>query len=233
MRLERFISKHTEHSHKTARLLVASGRVCVEGEVCRNLKQEIHQFHTVSLDDQVLQHRQAHYLMLHKPSGYLSATSDPVHPTVMELIAPELRPHLHIGGRLDRASSGLLILTNDGLWSRQLTDPQRKSPKVYRVTTAYPICPDTPDRFARGIDLKPENLTTSPADLELLAPNEVRLTIYEGRYHQIKRMFAAVGNRVIRLHREQMGAINLDPTLAPGGSRSLTQHEIASISPRL
>lgn len=230
MRLERFISKHTEHSHKTARQLVASGRVRVDGEICRNLKQEIHRFQTVHLDDHPLQQRQAHYLMLHKPPGYLSATSDPVHPTVMELISPELRPHLHIGGRLDRASSGLLILTNDGLWSRQLTDPQQKSPKVYRVTTAYPICPDTPDRFARGIDLTPENLTTSPADLELLAPSEVRLTIYEGRYHQIKRMFAAVGNRVVGLHREQMGAITLDPALAPGDCRSLTPGEIASVT---
>lgn len=231
MRLERFVSKHTEHSHKSARLLVASGRVSVDGEICRELKRDIDPFQTVCLDGQPLQQRQAHYLMLHKPPGYLSATSDPVHPTVMELIAPELRPHLHIGGRLDRASSGLLILTNDGLWSRQLTDPQQKSPKVYRVTTAYPICPDTPDRFARGIDLKPENLTTSPADLELLAPDEVRLTIYEGRYHQIKRMFAAVGNRVVNLHREQMGAIALDPGLGLGDSRPLTQGEIASVIP--
>lgn len=230
MKLERFVSKHTEYSHKDARLLVASGRVTVDGQVCRDLKRDISQFQTVYLDTQPLQERQAYYLMLNKPPGFLSATSDPTHPTVMELMAPELRAHLHIGGRLDRASSGLLILTNDGLWSRKLTDPQRKSPKVYRVTTAYPVCPDTPDQFARGIELRPENLITSPAQLELLAPDQVRLTIYEGRYHQIKRMFAAVGNRVVGLHREQMGQIALDHALAPGESRPLTQGEIASVA---
>lgn len=229
MRLERFISKHTEHSHKSARLLVASGRVKVDGMVVRDLKREIGRFDTVCLDGKRLQHQPAHYLMLHKPEGYLSATSDPIHPTVMELVAPELRAQLHIGGRLDRASSGLLILTNDGLWSRRLTDPTLKHPKVYRVRTAHPICPDTPDRFAQGIHLQPENLTTSPAQIETITPTEVRLTIYEGRYHQIKRMFAAVGNRVVNLHRESMGLITLDTSLAPGESRPLTDSEIHSV----
>jgi 16S rRNA pseudouridine516 synthase len=164
--------------------------------------------------------------MLHKPAGFLSATLDHTHTTVMELVAPELREDLHIAGRLDRASTGLLILTNDGRWSRQLTEPRIKIPKVYRVCTAYPISPDTPQRFAEGIWFEYEQLTTSPAQLDLLGPCEARVTIYEGRYHQVKRMFHAAGNRVTALHRERMGKIRLDDSLAPGQYRPLTPEEI-------
>jgi 16S rRNA pseudouridine516 synthase len=144
----------------------------------------------------------------------------------MELIAPDLREGLHIAGRLDRASTGLLILTNDGRWSRQLTEPRIKIPKVYRVVTAYPISPETTHRFAEGIWFEYEQLTTSPARLDILAPREARVTIYEGRYHQIKRMFHAVGNRVTALHRESMGNIRLEHSLAAGEYRPLTAEEI-------
>jgi 16S rRNA pseudouridine516 synthase len=164
--------------------------------------------------------------MLNKPRGFLSATADDIHPTVMELIAPTLRQDLHIAGRLDRSSTGLLILTNDGHWSRQLTEPRVKIPKVYKVSTAYPISPETHERFAEGIWFEFEQLTTSPADLDLLSPCEARVTIYEGRYHQVKRMFHAVGNRVTALHRERMGNIRLDDNLAAGEYRPLTAEEI-------
>lgn len=229
MRLDKFICKHTPYSHRHSRLLIAAGRVRVGEQVVTDGKQWVDRFVDIWLDDTRLQGCPAHYLMLHKPPGYLSATEDPQHPTVMELLPERLHPYLHIGGRLDRSTSGLLILTNDGLWSRRLTEPGRKTPKVYRVTTAYPIAPDTEQRFAEGIYLAYENLTTSPARLELLAPCEVRLTIYEGRYHQVKRMFAQVGNRVVGLHRESMGEIELDSSLAPGEYRGLTEAEIASV----
>ncbi|BES70339.1 16S rRNA pseudouridine(516) synthase [Marinobacter nanhaiticus D15-8W] len=189
----------------------------------------VERFMTISMDGTVLQEQTAHYLMLHKPVGYLSATRDPQHPTVLDLVAPQLRPVLHIGGRLDRSTSGLIILTNDGLWSRRLTEPREKIPKTYHVVTRDPISPETHQRFADGIYLAYERLTTSPARLEQVAEREARLTIYEGRYHQVKRMFAAVGNRVKSLHRESMGEIRLDPTLAPGEWRPLLDSEIASV----
>ncbi|TVP52499.1 MAG: pseudouridine synthase [Halomonadaceae bacterium] len=230
MRLDRFISKHTHHSHGTSRYLVASGRVRVNGVVVRDLRTEVDHFVAIRLDDTLLQHQVAHYLMLHKPVGYLSATTDPVHPTVLELAPPQLRPLLHIGGRLDRSTSGLLILTNDGLWSRRLTEPKLRVPKVYHVRTAHPISPETHQRFAEGIYLAYENLTTSPAQLEQLADCEARLTIYEGRYHQVKRMFTAVGNRIVALHRERMGAIALDTALPVGAYRVLNVTEIESVA---
>lgn len=231
MRLDRLISNHPQYSQSKARLLLAAGRVRVNGCVVRDGRTEVDRFMSVSVDEVELKGSSAaHYLMLHKPSGYLSATADPQHPTVMELLPEPLRPLLHIAGRLDRSSTGLLILTNDGLWSRRLTQPTSGIAKDYRVRTCYPIAPDTAERFARGIYFAFEGITTAPAQLQWLAPCEVRLTIHEGRYHQIKRMFHAVGNRVLSLHRERMGAISLEPDLAPGASRPLSPTEIASVT---
>ncbi|HDZ55739.1 MAG TPA: pseudouridine synthase [Pseudomonas xinjiangensis] len=228
MRLDRFISKNSLHSHQASRLIIASGRVSVAGRVVLDARMEIDRFVAVSLDDILLQQQPVHYLMLHKPAGYLSATSDPLHPTVMELLPAPLRSLLHIGGRLDRSTSGLLILTNDGLWSRRLFEPKTKLPKVYAVRTALPICPTTSARFAEGIHFAFEGITTSPAELIQLSDHEARLTIYEGRYHQVKRMFHAVGNVVTALHRESVGSITLDPLLSSGDFRNLTPAEIQS-----
>lgn len=230
MKLSRILSNQNGISRRRANLLLAAGRVRVDGKICREGGRDISRFREVCIDQEVIQRPEpAYYLMLNKPAGYLSATEDPVHPTVMELIEPALRDHLHIGGRLDRASTGLLILSSDGLWTRRLTEPKVKIPKVYQVTTAYPICPDTADRFAKGIWFGHEQLRTSPAKLEQLGVTEARLTIYEGRYHQVKRMFHAVGNRVTSLHRESMGSLVLDPALAIGRYRHLTADEISSV----
>lgn len=230
MKLSRILSNQNGISRRQANLLLAAGRVRVDGEICREGGLEINRFREVCIDQEIVQRAEpAYYLMLNKPAGYLSATEDPVHPTVMELIEPALRDHVHIGGRLDRASTGLLILSSDGRWTRRLTEPTVKIPKVYRVTTAHPICPDTADRFAEGIWFGYEQLRTSPARLEQIGPTEARLTIYEGRYHQVKRMFHAAGNRVTSLHRERMGSLLLDPALPDGGYRPLTPEEISSI----
>jgi 16S rRNA pseudouridine516 synthase len=147
----------------------------------------------------------------------------------MDLLPEDLASQLHIGGRLDKASSGLMLLTNDGLWSRRATEPGLKKPKTYRVTTGNPIHPDTTRVFAEGIHFPYENITTSPAHLEQLSDYEVRLTIYEGRYHQIKRMFGRFRNPVIALHRESLGDIQLDPSLSPGQFRPLTEQEVQTI----
>ncbi|PPK53108.1 pseudouridine synthase [Marinobacter persicus] len=230
MKLSRILSNRNGVSRKQANALIASGRVRVNDRVCRTPAQEVDRFSTVRLDGEIIQAGEAErYLMLNKPAGYLSATVDDIHQTVLELIAPELRWHLHIAGRLDRSSTGLLILTSNGHWSRKLTEPVVKIPKVYRVTTAHPISPETEAQFAQGIWFEFEGLTTSPAQIELMGEREARVTIYEGRYHQIKRMFHAVGNRVTTLHRERMGGIALDDNLPPGDYRSLTREEIDSV----
>ncbi|MBZ0333394.1 ribosomal small subunit pseudouridine synthase A [Marinobacter sp. JH2] len=230
MKLSRMVSNQNGVSRKRANALIATGRVSVNGKVCRNTQHDVSEFCAVTADGDVIQQaRPSRYIMLNKPAGYLSATVDDIHPTVLKLIDPALHEDLHIGGRLDRASTGLLILTNDGNWSRRLTEPEIKIPKVYRVTTENPITADTHQRFSDGIWFEYEQLTTSPAQIEVLDEREARITIYEGRYHQVKRMFHAVGNRVTSLHRERMGRIQLDDELTAGEHRPLTAEEIASV----
>lgn len=227
MRLDRFLIRRGTHSCKQVAELIASGRVLVNGAAELTSLRKISRFCRIELDGQVLQAHDAVYLMLHKPAGHLSATTDPLHPTVIQLIDHPQRQELHLAGRLDRASTGLLLLTNDGRWSRQVTEPDEEISKVYRVTTRDPISPSTAATFAAGIYFAFEDLVTRPAHLEILAAQEALLSIHEGRYHQVKRMFHAVGNQVLSLHREKIGPLVLDPSLAPGASRALTPSEIA------
>jgi 16S rRNA pseudouridine516 synthase len=154
--------------------------------------------------------------MLHKPLGVVSATVDARHSTVLDLIDDPDKGSLHLVGRLDRHTSGLVLLTNDGRWSKILMHPSRKVPKTYHVTTRDPIPADAPERFATGFYFHTEDLTTRPAELEILTPHTARLTLHEGRYHQIKRMFHRLDNRITALHRECIGDIVLPPDLAPG-----------------
>ena len=227
MRLDRFLTRHTGHPHKKVLRLLAARRVTVHGEPVQDNRREIDGFTPVAVDGTVLPFREALYFMLHKPAGHLSATSDPEHPTVIALIDHPQRTKLHLAGRLDRASTGLLLLTNNGHWSKNITEPGRKVPKTYLVETRDPITPDTAATFSRGIYFAYEDLTTRPAELDILSPHQARLCIHEGRYHQVKRMFHALGNRVTRLHRESIGPVTLDPALAPGAFRPLTPAEIA------
>jgi 16S rRNA pseudouridine516 synthase len=231
MMLSRIISNQNGISRQRANALIAAGKVTVDGRVCRDARENVDRFARVAVEGRTIrQAMPACYLMLNKPAGYLSATEDDIHPTVMELLDPGIREGLHLAGRLDRASTGLLILTNDGQWSRRLTEPAVRIPKVYLVTTECPITEETHQRFAAGIWFEYEQLTTSPATIEELGHCQARVTIYEGRYHQVKRMFHAVGNRVTSLHRESMGDIRLPPELEPGQYRALTSAEINSAS---
>ena len=225
MRLDRFLIRRGRHPCKEVARLLANERIRVDGAVETSGLRRINRFSRVELDGEILQEQEAVYLMLHKPAGYLSATTDPLHPTVMELIDHPLRGELHLAGRLDRASTGLLLLTNDGRWSKGVTEPLEEISKVYRVTTRDPISPETAAAFAAGIYFAYEDLTTRPAGLEILGEREALLTIHEGRYHQVKRMFHAVGNQVLSLHRESIGLLALGD-LPPGMARRLTAEEV-------
>ena len=213
-----------------ARALIVGGRVRVDGQPTRKIDHEINRFSAVELDGIALQapERRLH-LMLHKPAGVLSATSDPVHPTVIDLIDDPDKATLHLVGRLDRSTTGLILLTNDGTWSKPLMAPETKVPKVYLVETRDPIPASAVAAFAAGFHFHTEDLTTLPAALEILADHQARLTLHEGRYHQIKRMFHRIGNRVVKLHRESIGALHLPPELGPGMWRRLTEEEILRI----
>ncbi len=227
VKLDRLLAKHDSMGRSKARALIVAGRVSVNGLPTRRIGHEVDRFTGVELDRIPLRpaERLLH-LMLHKPAGVLSATSDPVHRTVIDLIDDPDRHTLHLVGRLDRSTSGLILLTNDGNWSKPLMAPETKVPKVYLVETRDPIPSSAVEAFAAGFYFHTEDLTTQPAGLEILAERQARLTLHEGRYHQIKRMFHRIGNRVVKLHRESIGAIHLPPELGPGEWRMLTADEI-------
>jgi 16S rRNA pseudouridine516 synthase len=228
MRLDRFLSNLPRFNRQAVRQLLASGRIRLDGQTCCDKRSEVSVFSRVELDDELLQAgKPARYFMLHMPIGVVSATEHPQHRTVLDLLAEPDTHELHLAGRLDLNTSGLLLITNDGQWSRRATSPQHKQPKVYLVETEEPIDPACIATFAQGLYFRFEDLVTQPAELEILAPRRARLILCEGRYHQVKRMFGHFQNKVVGLHRISMGAIVLDERLAPGQYRALTAAEIA------
>ncbi|MDG5501036.1 16S rRNA pseudouridine(516) synthase RsuA [Marinobacter sp. BGYM27] len=229
MRLDFFLSKSTGISRKEARRQIMAGRVTVDGTLCKKSATTVTADQAISRDDQALQLPGEHrYLMMNKPVDVVSATTDDLHTTALNLIPPEWRRDLHIAGRLDRDTTGLLLLTTDGQWSHRVTSPRSDCAKTYQVWLAEPLSEDAIQQLEAGILLKSETDKTAPAKVEMIAPAHIRLSITEGRYHQVKRMLAAVGNHVERLHRERIGAITLEPSLAPGEYRELTEAEINS-----
>ena len=230
MRVDRFLSNLPRFNRQQVRVLLVERRVTVDGVAVSDPHHEVREFSRVCVDDEVLQAgKPARYFMLHKPQGCVSATSDPQHPTVLDLLDVPDKDELHIAGRLDFNTTGLMLITNDGQWSRRLTQPQTKLPKVYLVETEQDIGSDYAATFARGLYFAFEDLTTQPAELVLLGPRTARLSIIEGRYHQVKRMFGHFDNKVVGLHRERMGPLVLDAALAPGEYRALTDDEIRMV----
>ncbi len=230
MRLDRFLGNLPALNRQQVQRLLASGAVKVDGQTCREGRHEVRSFQRIELADQVVQvGKPAHYFMLHKPVGVVSATVHDEHRTVLDLLDEPDKHELHIGGRLDLNTSGLLLITNDGLWSRRLTEPRSELGKVYRVETEQVIDPVCVEAFAQGLYFAYEDLTTRPAELLILSPHTALLTLHEGRYHQVKRMFGHFDNKVIGLHRESMGPLQLDTQLAPGEYRHLSTAEIALI----
>lgn len=219
MRLDHMIAKRTPLSERAAKLLIVQGGVRVAGEKQTNPLFEVDRFSEVICNDNVIQNETLPlYLMLHKPIGYLSANRDDQHPVVLDLIDHPFKSQLHIAGRLDRSSSGLLLLTNDSSWSEGLTLPESKVDKVYLVETQEEIPIDAPEKFAQGFLFLPENQLTKPAQLEVLGTHTARVTICEGKYHQVKRMFHKLepAIRLKSLHRESIGIYTLPASLEPG-----------------
>ncbi|MFJ7313148.1 pseudouridine synthase [Pseudomonas sp. NPDC098747] len=227
MRVDRFLSNLPRYNRQQVRLLLVEKRVRVDGKIVSDPHSEVLEFSRVEVDEEVLQlGKPKRYFMLHKPPGCVSATRDPQHPTVLDLINEPDKEELHIAGRLDFNTTGLMLITNDGAWSRRLTQPQTKLPKIYYVETEEEIGAQYASKFAEGIYFAFEDLTTQPAQLERLSPRSARLSIVEGRYHQVKRMFGYFNNKVLRLHRESMGPLLLDSALKPGEYRALRTEEI-------
>ncbi len=229
-RLDRFLSQTMKINRRDVRLLIAQSRVEVDGRNATAIHQVVDRFSVVSVDGRVLSDLGPRYVMLNKPKGVVSATKDECHTTVIDLLPEDQRAGLHIVGRLDFNSTGLVLLTNDGHWSRALTQPETKVPKTYRVEVADSITDECIQGFRDGMHFSYEDVITRPAVLSRLAPKLAEVVLEEGRYHQIKRMFGRFGNKVIELHRSSIGSLVLDASLAPGESRTLQADELRSLN---
>jgi len=230
VRLDKFLVETGGISRSQAQRAIRAGRVSVDGEVLRNPAFKLAPDSAVGLDGEPRQLRGPRYLLLHKPAGYVCATRDDLHPTVLELLPPGERDGLHIVGRLDRDTTGLVLLTDDGAWSHRVASPRHRCDKRYRVGLAEPVSDADVERLRAGLLLRGESQPTRPAEVERLTERELLLTIQEGRYHQVKRMFGALGNRVVSLHRDRVGSVVLDEIAVPqGGFRILSPAEVAAL----
>lgn len=228
MRLDRFLCNLPNLNRPQVQRLLASGEVRVDGQIIRDGQHSVREFNRIEAQQQLLQAGKApRYFMLHKPAGYVSASAHAEHPSVLELLNEPDKHDLHLAGRLDLNTSGLLLITNDGLWSRRVTEPKSQVAKVYYVETEQAIGPEVAQVFAQGLYFAYEDLTTRPAELELISSHSARLSLHEGRYHQVKRMFGHFQNKVVHLHRESIAGLPLDPQLTVGQYRALSDEEIA------
>ncbi|MGM0952879.1 MAG: pseudouridine synthase [Pseudomonadota bacterium] len=230
MRLDQFVAQCSSLSRKDAKRAIAAGRVRVNHQVCKQAKHQLTGADEIQLDSQPLSAPGELYLMMNKPAGVISATTDSDQPTALDLLPGEIAARVHIAGRLDKDTTGLLLLTSDGQWSHRVTSPRRDCPKSYRVTLAEAATKGALRTLEQGVLLKGESAPTRPAAVTRHSDRDIELVINEGRYHQVKRMLAAVGNHVLALHRSSIGQIILDDDLAPGEFRHLSENEIRSIA---
>ncbi len=210
---------------------MAQKRILVDGHPATDINQVIDDFSHVVFDERILREKKPVYVMMNKPPGVVSATKDERHKTVVDLLDRPDKEQLHIVGRLDFNSTGLLLLTNDGQWSRQLSAPENKVAKVYRVTLEKPVTEDYIKAFYEGMYFPFEDIKTRPAKLIIISEYVAEVSLIEGRYHQIKRMFGRFDNEVLELHRLAVGLLPLDPSLVSGQSRELTDLEVSQIFP--
>jgi len=230
VRLDKLLSAAGYGSRKDMKKLIRLGTVTVNGKVVKNSALHVNlPDDTVVVDGCAVDYKEFVYLMLNKPSGYISATEDINEPTVLDLVPPNYG-HYNIFpvGRLDKDTEGLLLLTNDGKLAHDLLSPKKHVPKTYFVEVDGVVTKEHVDEFSEGIVLE-DGYKTLPADLNILEKgktSKVELTIYEGKFHQVKRMFASKGLKVLYLKRLSMGKLQLDINLSPGNVRELTPAEL-------
>lgn len=237
MRLDKLLSNLAFGSRKEVKGLIATGLVTVNREVVTSPMTQVDpEKDQILLGDQAINYSEWVYLMLHKPMDCITATEDAFHQTVMDCIGDDhYRKDLFPVGRLDRDTTGLLLITNNGQMAHQLLSPKHKVPKIYYATVDGVVDESTVEQFAKGLDLG--DFTALPSQLWIDAVNEddqlsqVHLEIYEGKFHQVKRMFEACGMNVLQLHRHSMGPLIMDPDLEPGQYRPLTSEEKELLKP--
>lgn len=231
IRLDKFLCDNSELTRSLAKKAIGKGRVTVNQQIITNSATKVQKTDSVTLNNQTVKIIGNRYIMLNKPADYICSTIDEQYPSVLRLIDIEKSDSLHIAGRLDADTTGLVLITDDGKWSHMVASPNRYCTKTYRAELADPIDQNAIEQFKQGIQLNGETNLTRSATLEIIGPKQVNLTLSEGKYHQVKRMFAAIGNKVVKLHRQKIGEIALDEQLTEGQWRYLTPAQVASFIP--
>ncbi len=230
MRIDKFLIKTGIGNKKQVKTLIKNKQICVEDKVITNESFQVSENSNVYYEEnnelRKLTYEEYIYLMLHKPKNYVCATVDNLHKTVLELITEHKERDLHIVGRLDIDTEGLLLITDDGTFTHKVTSPKSNITKKYYVEYEGTLISDATDQVQKGI-LLDDGEYTKAGSLELLSDNKAYITISEGKFHQVKKMFSALGTKVIYLKRVQIGDLVLDIDL--GQYRKLTQEDINKI----
>lgn len=225
LRLDKYLADMQAGTRSQVKEMIRRGRVEVDNIKIMSPSQKISANSRVTIDGKALDYVSVEYYMLNKPAGVLSASRDKKAKTVMDLIDSRRRKDLFPVGRLDKDTEGLLLITDDGELAHQLLSPKRHVDKVYLAKLLHPVKEKDVEAFENGIDIG-EKSPTLPAGLKALPDNQAKITIREGKFHQIKRMFESLGNQVLYLKRLSMGEFYLEDTLAPGEFRPLTDKEL-------
>ncbi len=231
MTLEKLLQSQGFGSRRQCRHLILDGRVTVDGAECLQPAAEFEPEQLdFTVDGQPWRYRAQAYLALHKPAGYECSHKTHMHPSVFTLLPPELVARgIQCVGRLDQDTTGLLLLSDDGGFIHRCSAPKKKLPKVYRVTTRHPVAPGQIAALLAGVVLHDSPIPVAALACAQVAECELDLTIGEGKYHQVKRMLAAAGNRVERLHRSAVGGFRLEADLPAGSWRWLEAGDLAQI----
>jgi len=235
-RLDRLLSNHGYGTRKEIKQLIKKGIVKVDGEIARDSGMHVDPLvSTVEINGEKLNYRKYVYIMLNKPQGVVSATYDNKYKTVVDLLPEEYKPFEPFpAGRLDIDTEGFLLMTNDGQLAHELLSPKKHVPKKYYALVEGMVTAEDVEKFKEGIVLD-DGYKTMPAQLEIIRAgehSEIELVIHEGKFHQVKRMFEAVGKKVKYLRRIEFGGLRLDESLKPGECRELTNDELKKIIER-
>lgn len=243
MRLDKYLAEMGEGTRQEVKAFIRKGRVMVGGVPVKKPEAKVEEGKDqVTLDGREIPYQKYLYYMLNKPAGVITATTDSRDRTVLDLLGEDRRKDLFPVGRLDKDTEGLLLITNDGPLAHRLLSPKKHVDKCYYAKVRGEVTGEDVEQFAQGLFLaglgEEKEEKTMPARLEILKTvstggeedpgfvSEILLTIQEGKFHQVKRMFQAVGKEVLYLKRLSMGSLKLDPELAPGQYRELTKEEM-------
>lgn len=226
-RIDKIIASQGQYSRKEVKALIAKRRIAVDGRIVSSSSEKADPMTMLlTVDGKPLEFKRNLYLVLNKPKGYVSATEDREHPTVLELVPQEYRGRdLFPAGRLDRDTTGLMIITDDGVLAHNILAPKKHVPKRYHVELDIPVTEEMRLGFSEGVMLN--DGVCKAADLIKTGEKTAEVTLREGRYHQIKRMFGCFGAEVVELKRLGMGRLTLPEDLAEGECREMSEEELA------